>query len=85
MDPLRYEDLVGSVAGRAWVVAEHGRARALLDQSAVELAGLEGRSGVALLRLFHRSIEGFWAKRLPRKLPFLREAAGLSSWPSGAP
>lgn len=85
LDPRRYEDLLGSVAGRAWVVAEHGRARALLDQSAVELAGLEGRSGVALLRLFHRSIEGFWAKRLPRKLPFLRETAGVSSQPSGAP
>ncbi|QRK09104.1 phosphatase PAP2 family protein [Archangium violaceum] len=85
VDPLRYEDLVGSVAGRAWMLAEYGRARALLEQAAVELSALEGRSGVGLLRLFHRSIRGFWAKRLPRKMPFLRESSEVSSWPSGAP
>jgi membrane-associated phospholipid phosphatase len=81
-DPARYESLLGSAAGRAWVVAEYGRAREVLDRAAQELATLEGRAGVPLLRLFHRSIEGFWARRLPRRLPFLREAPGFKPWPS---
>lgn len=85
LDPARYEDLMGSVAGRVWMAAEYDRARVLLEQAAVELSALEGRTGVALLRLFHRSIASFRAKRLPRRLPFLRETAGVSSWPSGAP
>ena len=71
-DPWRYESLVGSAAGREWLMAEHGRARSLLDAARGELLALEGRAGLALLRLFHRSIEGFWAKRLPRRMPFLR-------------
>jgi len=54
------------------LMAEHGRARLLLDAARGELLALEGRAGLALLRLFHRSIEGFWAKRLPRRMPFLR-------------
>lgn len=83
-DPADCDALLASAAGRAWVVEEHGRARALLDRSAQELAALEGRSGVALLRLFHRSIEGFWARRLPRRLPFLREAAGVRHWLSSS-
>ena len=81
-DPAEYDALLASDAGRAWGVAEYRRARALLDRSAEELAALEGRSGVALLWLFHRSIEGFWARRLPRRLPFLRETAGVRPWPS---
>ena len=83
-EPTRYASLVGSVAGRMWLVAEHHRARALLDASREELDRLGDRSGVRLLRLFHRSIEGFWARRLPRRLPLLREAVDLSSRPSGA-
>ncbi len=81
-DPWRYDALVGSVAGRAWLVAEHGRARVLLDQAGDELAALAGRPGVELLRLFHRSIEAFWARRLPRRLPFLGRPEKVSS--SGA-
>ncbi|MFP2924164.1 phosphatase PAP2 family protein [Pyxidicoccus sp. 3LG] len=83
-DPARYESLVGSASGRAWVVAEYGRARALLDRSSEELKALGEHTGVRLLWLFHRSIEGFWAKRLPRRLPFLRTAAEVRPWPSGA-
>jgi membrane-associated phospholipid phosphatase len=84
-DPWGSEALVGSVAGRAWMVAEHGRARVLLSQAGTELAALGERPGVALLRLFHRSIEGFWAKRLPRRLPFLRTPGSIKPWPSSAP
>lgn len=83
-DPADCDALLGSAAGRAWVVAEYARARALLDRSAEELAALGGRTGVPLLKLFHRSIEGFRAKRLPRQMPFLREPAGVRPWPSGA-
>ncbi|MCP3142387.1 phosphatase PAP2 family protein [Pyxidicoccus xibeiensis] len=83
-DPARYEALLGSAAGRAWVVAEYGRARALLDRSAEELTALGAHTGVRLLWLFHRSIEGFWRKRLPRRLPFLRGEAQVRSLPSGA-
>ena len=85
VDPLRYEALVDSVAGRAWLVAEHHRARVLLERSRLELAALEGRAGVELARLFHRSIERFWARRLPRRLGFLRKTRDVSWRPSGAP
>ncbi|WP_434387535.1 phosphatase PAP2 family protein [Melittangium boletus] len=84
-DPWHYPSLVDSVAGQTWLRAEHRRARALLDTAREELKALEGRSGVALLWLFQRSIEGFWAKRLPRRMPFLRAPAGVSPSPSGAP
>ena len=84
-DPWRQEALVGSAAGRTWLVEEHIRARALLDQAHVELTALEGKAGVELLRLFHRSLEGFWARRLPRRLPFLRERMKVSWRPSGVP
>ncbi|WP_164018078.1 phosphatase PAP2 family protein [Pyxidicoccus trucidator] len=83
-DPSDCDALLASAAGRAWVVGEYARARTLLDCCSVELAALEGRAGVPLLRLFHRSIESFWAKRLPRRMPFLRDAARLRPWPSGA-
>ncbi|MCY1023339.1 phosphatase PAP2 family protein [Pyxidicoccus sp. MSG2] len=83
-EPGDYDALLGSNAGRAWVVAEYGRARVLLERSAEELSALEGRTGMPLLRLFHRSIEGFRARRLPRRLPFLREPAEVKPWPSGA-
>ncbi|MFY0573405.1 hypothetical protein ACN28S_02705 [Cystobacter fuscus] len=84
-DPWDAEALVGSGAGRQWLVAEHGRARVLLSQTGAELAALGDRPGVALLRLFHRSIEGFWTKRLPRRLPFLRAPARVRESLSGAP
>ncbi|CAM3717329.1 inositol phosphorylceramide synthase [Corallococcus sp. ZKHCc1 1396] len=76
-DPASLDVLLASEAGRAWVLAEHQRARALLERSAVELAALEGRPGAPLLRLFHRSVESFWAKRLPRRMPFLRQSSAL--------
>jgi membrane-associated phospholipid phosphatase len=82
-DPGDYDALLGSNAGRAWVVTEYARARVLLARSAEELSALEGRTGTPLLRLFHRSIEGFRARRLPRRLPFLREPAGVRPLPSG--
>jgi membrane-associated phospholipid phosphatase len=86
VDPADCDALLASAAGRAWAVAEYARARVLLDRCAEELAAVEGRDGVKLLRLFHRSIEGFWAKRLPRRMPFLREATAVRPWPSsGAP
>ncbi|GHG77568.1 phosphatase PAP2 family protein [Comamonas sp. JC664] len=75
--PSTLEGLLGASAGREWMTAEHARARALLDASGRQLAALEGRSGLPLLRLFHRSIESFWARRLPRRHPFLREAAAV--------
>ncbi|ATB31304.1 phosphatase PAP2 family protein [Melittangium boletus] len=85
-EPWRYDSLVGSAAGRAWLMAEHHRARSLLDEARGQLSALEGRSGLALLRLFHRSIESFWAKRLPRRMPFLRASGRVTPpWPSGAP
>ncbi|WP_043711334.1 phosphatase PAP2 family protein [Corallococcus macrosporus] len=74
-DPTRIDALLGSEAGRAWMVAEYGRARALLDESARQLAALEGRPGLPLLRLFQRSIESFWRRRLPGRHPFLRETS----------
>jgi membrane-associated phospholipid phosphatase len=83
-DPADHDALLGSAAGRAWVVTEYVRARGLLERSAEELSALEGRTGMPLLRLFHRSIEGFRARRLPRRLPFLREPTGVRPWPSGA-
>ncbi|WP_426752278.1 phosphatase PAP2 family protein [Myxococcus sp. Y35] len=76
-DPSTLEGLLGSVAGKGWVASEYARARALLEVSARQLAALEGRPGLPLLRLFHRSIESFWARRLPRRHPFLREAAAF--------
>ena len=76
-EPATLEGLVGSSAGREWMIAEHARARALLDASGRQLAALDERSGLPLLRLFHRSIESFWARRLPRRHPFLREAAAV--------
>ncbi|MGE6762885.1 phosphatase PAP2 family protein [Corallococcus interemptor] len=76
-DPADFDSLLAAEAGRAWVRAEYQRARALLDRSAKELALQEGRPGVALLRLFHRSVESFWARKLPRRMPFLREAPAL--------
>ncbi|QSQ26016.1 phosphatase PAP2 family protein [Pyxidicoccus parkwayensis] len=83
-NPADCDALLASTTGRAWVVAEYARARVLLDRSAEDLATLEGRTGVPLLRLFHRSIESFRARRLPRRLPFLREPASVKPWPSGA-
>jgi membrane-associated phospholipid phosphatase len=53
---LDYESLVGSPEVLQWLQAEHARAAVLLDQSEIELAGLGTRGGVALLRLFQRSI-----------------------------
>ncbi|MFB1483696.1 phosphatase PAP2 family protein [Corallococcus sp. RDP092CA] len=76
-DPVDFDALLAAEAGRAWVRGEYQRARALLDRSGKELAQLEGRQGVALLRLFHRSVEAFWARKLPRRMPFLREASVL--------
>ncbi|MBN8227487.1 phosphatase PAP2 family protein [Corallococcus macrosporus] len=78
-DPEDFDSLLAAEAGRAWVRSEYQRARALLDRSAKELAHLEGRPGVALLRLFHRSVESFWARKLPRRMPFLREAPVLET------
>lgn len=75
--PTDFDSLLAAEAGRAWMRAEYQRARVLLDRSAKELALLEGRQGVALLRLFHRSVESFWARKLPRRMPFLREAPVL--------
>ncbi|WP_233591646.1 phosphatase PAP2 family protein [Corallococcus sp. AB011P] len=75
--PEDFDSLLTAQAGRAWVRGEYQRARALLDRSAKELAQLEGRQGVALLRLFHRSVEAFWARKLPSRMPFLREAPVL--------
>ncbi|QQR41369.1 inositol phosphorylceramide synthase [Myxococcus xanthus] len=72
-DPTDIDALLGTEAGRAWMTAEHVRARALLDGTAGQLAALEGRPGLALLRIFHRSIESFWRRRLPRRHPFLAE------------
>ncbi|RKH60084.1 phosphatidic acid phosphatase [Corallococcus interemptor] len=76
-DPADFDSLLAAEAGRAWVRAEYQRARALLDRSAKELALQDGRPGVALLRLFHRSVESFWARKLPRRMPFLREVPAL--------
>ncbi|RKH25477.1 inositol phosphorylceramide synthase [Corallococcus praedator] len=76
-DPADFDSLLASEAGRAWALSEYQRARALLDRSAVELAALEGRPGAPLLRLFHRSVESFWAKKLPRRMPFLRQSTAL--------
>jgi membrane-associated phospholipid phosphatase len=67
-NPWDFEALRGSVAGREWLAAGHRAARGLLTQAGAQVAALEGRSGAGLLRLFHRSIEDFWAKRLPRTL-----------------
>ncbi|WP_223645080.1 phosphatase PAP2 family protein [Corallococcus sp. EGB] len=78
-DPADFDSLLATEPGRAWVRGEYQRARALLDRSAKELASLEGRQGAALLRLFHRSVESFWARKLPRRMPFLREAAVLDA------
>ncbi|MBN9686505.1 MULTISPECIES: phosphatase PAP2 family protein [unclassified Corallococcus] len=77
--PEDFDSLLTAQAGRAWVLGEYQRARALLDRSAKELAQLEGRQGAALLRLFHGSVEAFWARKLPRRMPFLREAPVLES------
>ncbi|MET0406149.1 MAG: phosphatase PAP2 family protein [Cystobacter sp.] len=84
-NPWDFDALKNSAAGREWLAAEHRAARELLTRAGAQVAALEGRSGVGLLRLFHRSIEGFWAKRLPRRMPFLREPGRIQSWPSGAP
>lgn len=76
-DPADLDALLASEAGRAWVAGEYQRARSLLDHAAAELASLDGRSGTSLLRLFHRSVEAFWARKLPRRMPFLRGASAL--------
>jgi membrane-associated phospholipid phosphatase len=78
-DPADFDALLASEAGRAWVRSEYQRASVLLDHSAVELKRLGGQPGAALLRLFHRSVEAFWAKKLPRRMPFLREAPALQT------
>ncbi|NOK13154.1 phosphatase PAP2 family protein [Corallococcus exercitus] len=78
-EPEDFDSLLAAEAGRRWARSEYHRARALLDRSAKELAHLEGRPGVALLRLFHRSVEAFWARKLPRRMPFLREAPVLET------
>ncbi|WP_244222157.1 phosphatase PAP2 family protein [Corallococcus exercitus] len=78
-DPEDFDSLLTAEAGRTWARSEYQRARALLDRSAKELALLEGRPGFALLRLFHKSVEAFWARKLPRRMPFLREAPVLGT------
>lgn len=42
-----------------WFVDEHRRARALFDEASVVLGKLQGRSGIGLLRIFHRSVEKY--------------------------
>jgi membrane-associated phospholipid phosphatase len=53
---LDYESLVRTPAVLQWLRDERGRAVELLDRSERELASLGTRRGVALLRLFQRSI-----------------------------
>ncbi|RKH47659.1 phosphatase PAP2 family protein [Corallococcus llansteffanensis] len=79
-DPADFDALLASEAGRAWVVSEYQRARALLDRSASELAALEGQPGAPLLRLFHRSVESFWARKLPRRMPLPRSSFEVGSY-----
>ena len=81
-DPRSYASLVDSDVGHAWLMAEYRRAGLLLERSRRELAALEGREGVELVRLFQRSLEGFWARRLPRRYPFLYAMKDVSWRPS---
>jgi membrane-associated phospholipid phosphatase/phytoene/squalene synthetase len=56
LSAVRHDVLVDTPAVREWMREEHGRATAHLDAFETELAGLGKRSGVSVLRLFHRSI-----------------------------
>ena len=59
---VQYETLVRSPAVQQWMRSEHARALRHLDRFEVQLKRLQGKRGVAILRLFHRSILRF-AKR----------------------
>jgi membrane-associated phospholipid phosphatase len=70
---LGYEQLVASPAVRQWLEHEYRRALEHLDRADAQLARLDGRSGAAVLRLFHRSIGRFAAR-----------AAKAYAWPVAA-
>ena len=76
------EEVAATREVRKWFEQEHERARKLFQETNVELEGLSERSGVGLLRLFHRSVGKYLrsfdaataADRVIRKLDRLDDA-----------
>lgn len=71
--------LLESRAVHAWLARELGRARELLDRTDERLAGLEGKAGTKVLRMFARSIRRYAEHRVVRRYP------ALASMPPVAP
>ena len=59
LDGMEYDALVRATAVKQWMWNEYQRATRHLNRFENELLSLRGRNGVAILRLFHRSIRRF--------------------------
>lgn len=70
-ETFHLDTLMAQAATRRWMREEHERAQQMLAQTETRLQELEGRSGVKILRLFARSIDGFARRRFPRLYPDL--------------
>lgn len=75
---LDYGSLIQTPAVAAWMRSELLRAVDMLDRTDARLAKLEGRSGVAALAMFARSIRGYAERRLPKRFPDLALGVGQS-------
>jgi phytoene/squalene synthetase len=67
--PVDLDTLLRSDAMRAWMASEYDRALALLDATQSRLDALRARPGVAILRIFTRSIRSFAVRRFGRLYP----------------
>lgn len=79
-----FATVIEAPAVRSWMRAERARAERRLDEADRQLAALGSRRGVAVLRMFARSIRGFHRRRLPARHRFLRGAPSATPSPRAA-